>query len=205
MAEIAIGIDLGTSNSCVAARRGDTTEVLPNAYGERTTASVVFFQESGSISVGNAARANIIHDPSRTIASAKRLIGRYFRSEEVSKARAICSYNIAESESHGVLIEVGDEKFTLPEISAMVLREMKTIAETGLMRSEWSVARTGVETFTKIVTIFTPIAGRSCGARPTPPSGMTPNPAPIGLCIRTATPTTSAAARGSVAATTGAR
>jgi molecular chaperone DnaK len=132
MAEIAIGIDLGTSNSCVAARLGDAAEVLPNSYGERTTASVVFFQESGSISVGNAARANIIHDPTRTIASAKRLIGRYFGSEEVSKARAICSYNIVESESHGVAIEVGDERFTLPEISAMVLREMKTIAETQL-------------------------------------------------------------------------
>jgi molecular chaperone DnaK len=132
MAEIAIGIDLGTSNSCVAARHGDTAEVLPNSYGERTTASVVFFQESGSISVGNAARANIIHDPTRTIASAKRLIGRYFGSEEVSKAKAICSYEIVESENHGVAIEVGDERFTLPEISAMVLREMKTIAETHL-------------------------------------------------------------------------
>ena len=77
MPEIAIGIDLGTSNSCVAVRDGDHTRVLANAYGERTTASVVFFQEGGSISVGNAARAGLIHDPTRTIASAKRLIGRF--------------------------------------------------------------------------------------------------------------------------------
>jgi molecular chaperone DnaK len=129
MSEIAIGIDLGTSNSCVAVREGDATKVLPNAYGERTTASVVFFQEGGSISVGNAARAGLVHDPARTIASAKRLIGRFYGSEEVKKAQAICSYKIAEGDNHGVVIEVGDEQFTLPEISAMVLREMKTVAE----------------------------------------------------------------------------
>jgi len=129
MSEIAIGIDLGTSNSCVAVREGDTTRVLANSYGERTTASVVFFQEGGSISVGNAARAGLIHDPSRTIASAKRLIGRFYGSEEVKKAQAICSYKIVEGENHGVAIEVGDEQFTLPEVSAMILREMKTVAE----------------------------------------------------------------------------
>jgi len=132
MPDIAIGIDLGTSNSCVAIRDGDTTRVLANSYGERTTASVVFFQQSGSISVGNAARAGLIHDPSRTIASAKRLIGRFYGSEEVKKAQAICSYKIVEAENHGVSIEVGDEQFTLPEISAMVLREMKTVAEAQL-------------------------------------------------------------------------
>jgi molecular chaperone DnaK len=129
MSEIAIGIDLGTSNSCVAVRVGDDTKVLANTYGERTTASVVFFQPGGSISVGNAARAGLIHDPSRTIASAKRLIGRFYDSEEVKKAKAICSYKIAEGDNRGVVIEVGDEQFTLPETSAMILREMKTVAE----------------------------------------------------------------------------
>ena len=129
MSEIAIGIDLGTSNSCVAIREGGNTRVLANAYGERTTASVVFFQEGGSISVGNAARAGLIHDPTRTIASAKRLIGRFYGSEEVKKAQAICSYKITEGENHGVVIEVGDEQFTLPETSAMILREMKIVAE----------------------------------------------------------------------------
>ncbi|HXV35888.1 MAG TPA: Hsp70 family protein [Myxococcota bacterium] len=132
MSDIAIGIDLGTSNSCVAIRQGSDTRVLANAYGERTTASVVFFQAGGSISVGNAARAGLIHDPARTICSAKRLIGRYFGSDEVKKAQAICSYRIVESENHGVEIAVADERFTLPEISAMVLREMKTIAEAQL-------------------------------------------------------------------------
>ncbi|MFP6606699.1 MAG: Hsp70 family protein, partial [Myxococcota bacterium] len=66
MTERAIGIDLGTSNSCVAAARGHEVEVLPNAYGEQTFASVASFAEDGSITVGNAARANIIHDPERS-------------------------------------------------------------------------------------------------------------------------------------------
>ncbi len=130
MAARAIGIDLGTSNSCVATVRGSTVEVLPNAFGENTTASVVAFSPDGSITVGNAARANIIHDPEHTVSSAKRLIGRYFFSEEVKKAQAICSYEIIEGPNHGVRIQVREEAFSLPEISAMVLREMKQLAET---------------------------------------------------------------------------
>ena len=76
MSEIAIGIDLGTSNSCVAVLQAGKIAVLPNAYGEATTASVVAFREDGSIVVGNAAKANIIHDPHHTVYSSKRLIGR---------------------------------------------------------------------------------------------------------------------------------
>jgi molecular chaperone DnaK len=132
MAQIAIGIDLGTSNSCVAVSRQGRVDVLPNAFGESTTASVVNIAADGSITVGNAAKANIIHDPKHTISSAKRLIGRYFFSEEVKKARAICSYDIVEGDNHSVRIRVRDEVFSLPEISAMVLREMKSIAEARL-------------------------------------------------------------------------
>jgi molecular chaperone DnaK len=132
MAQIAIGIDLGTSNSCVAVSRRGRVDVLANAFGENTTASVVNIAADGSITVGNAAKANIIHDPKHTISSAKRLIGRYFFSEEVKKARAICSYDIVEGENHSVRIKVRDEVFSLPEISAMVLREMKSIAESRL-------------------------------------------------------------------------
>jgi len=132
MAELAIGIDLGTSNSCVAVARDEQAEVLPNAYGEGITASVVAFHEDGSIVVGNEARANVIHHPQHTVYSAKRLIGRYFFSEEVKKARAICSYSIVEGPGHSVRIGVRDEQFSLPEISAMILREMKSIAESRL-------------------------------------------------------------------------
>jgi len=132
IADVAVGIDLGTSNSCVSFARGSEIEVLSNAYGENTTASVVNLGADGSITVGNAAKANIIHDPTNTIYSAKRLIGRYFFSEEVKKARAICSYEIIEGESHSVRIKVREENFSLPEVGAMVLRELKSIAEAKL-------------------------------------------------------------------------
>ena len=109
MSEIAIGIDLGTSNSCVAVLDGNEVEVLPNAYGEPITASVVALREDGSITVGNAAKANIIHDPKHTIYSSKRLMGRYFFSAEVKKAQAICSYEIAEGPNHSVRLQVADQ------------------------------------------------------------------------------------------------
>ena len=68
MAEIAVGSDLGTSNSCVAVARGGRVEVLPNSYGEHVTASVVHFSKDGAVLVGNAARAALIHDPHNTVA-----------------------------------------------------------------------------------------------------------------------------------------
>jgi molecular chaperone DnaK len=132
MAELAVGIDLGTSNSCVAIARGRKVDVLPNAYGEHITASVVAFKEDGSVQVGNAARANLILDPLNTVASAKRLIGRYSFSEEVKKARAICAYKILDGPGHSVRIQIRDELYSLPEISAMVLKEMKSVAEAKL-------------------------------------------------------------------------
>ncbi len=129
MAEIAVGIDLGTSNACIAVMRGGEVRVLDNAFGERISASVVHFHEDGSVEVGNSAKAKVIHAPAQTVASAKRLIGRYYFSEEVKKAQAVYAYEIVEAPNHGVRIEIRDEEFSLPEISAMVLREMKQIAE----------------------------------------------------------------------------
>ena len=129
MAEIAVGIDLGTSNTCVALMRSGEVQVLDNAFGERTSASVVHFHEDGSVEVGNSAKARVIHAPAETVSSAKRLIGRYYFSEEVKKAQAIYAYEIVEAPNHGVRIQIRDEEFSLPEISAMVLREMKQIAE----------------------------------------------------------------------------
>ena len=132
MSELAVGIDLGTSNSCVAIARNGSVEVLSNANGEAPTASVVAFHEDGAIEVGNRAKANIVHDPINTICSAKRLIGRYYFSEEVKKAQAVCAYEIVEGPQHGVRTMARDEEFSLPEVSAMVLREMKQVAEARL-------------------------------------------------------------------------
>ncbi len=129
MAEIAVGIDLGTSNTCVSLMRDGEVQVLDNVYGERISASVVHFHEDGSVEVGNSAKAKVIHSPAETVASAKRLIGRYYFSEEVKKAQAVYAYEIVEAANHGVRIEIREEEFSLPEISAMVLREMKQIAE----------------------------------------------------------------------------
>jgi molecular chaperone DnaK len=129
MAGIAVGIDLGTSNSCVAVARGKRVDVLANAYGETVTPSVVAFKEDGSIVVGQPARTRLVHDPYHTISSSKRLIGRYYFSEEVKKAQAVCAYHIVEGPSHSIRIQVREEQFALPEISAMVLREMKRVAE----------------------------------------------------------------------------
>ncbi len=126
---LTIGIDLGTSNSCVAAIVSGRARVLKNDYGEPTTASVVAFGEDGSITVGNQAKARVILDPKHTVSSAKRLIGRYWFSEEVKKAQAICQYEIVASENNGVRIRIREEQFSLPEISAFVLKEMKRIAE----------------------------------------------------------------------------
>jgi molecular chaperone DnaK len=90
---------------------------------------VVAFRADGSIEVGNQAKAQIILDPKHTVSSAKRLIGRFYFSEELRKARAICNYEIVPGENHSVHIQIRQEQFSLPEISAFVLKEMKQIAE----------------------------------------------------------------------------
>jgi molecular chaperone DnaK len=128
----AIGIDLGTSNSCVAIARRGRVEVLPNKFDEPISASVVHFAENGEVMVGNQAKALAIHDPERTITAAKRLMGRYFFSEEVKKAKVVCSYKIVEGPNHSVRVKVRDQALAVPEISALVLREMKEIAEARL-------------------------------------------------------------------------
>src|SRR6476659_5904255 len=125
--EIAIGIDLGTSYSCVSVVPNGQTEVIPNEWGEETHASCVSFLEDGSVLVGNAAKKNIITNADTTVYSAKRLIGRYYFSDEVKKAQAVMPYQIVEGENNSVRIGIRDKSYSLPEISALVLKEMKAI------------------------------------------------------------------------------
>ncbi|MGQ0507908.1 MAG: molecular chaperone DnaK [Myxococcaceae bacterium] len=127
--DIAIGIDLGTSYSCVAVVQDGQPTVIPNEWGEATHASVVSFLEDGTVLVGNAAKKNIITNAEATVYSAKRLIGRYYFSDEVKKAQAVMPYKIVEGENNSVRISINDNTFSLPEISALVLKEMKAIAE----------------------------------------------------------------------------
>src|SRR5512133_2433754 len=134
--DIAVGIDLGTSYSAVAAvlEAGQPPQVLPNEWGERTHASVVSFLEDGSVLVGNNAKKNIITNAENTVYSAKRLIGRFFFSDEVKKAQAVMPYRIVEGPNSAVRTGVKEQLYAVPEISALGLKEMKAIAETALGR-----------------------------------------------------------------------
>ena len=132
--DIAIGIDLGTSYSCVSIVEEGQPVVLPNEWGELNHASVVSFLEDGTVLVGNSAKRNIITRAESTVYSAKRLIGRYFFSDEVKKAMAVMPYKIIEGENNSVRIEVANGLYSLPEISALVLKEMKAIADQYLGR-----------------------------------------------------------------------
>jgi molecular chaperone DnaK len=132
--DIAIGIDLGTSYSCVSLVLDGVPQVVPNEWGETSHASVVSFLEDDTVLVGNAAKRNIIINAENTVYSAKRLIGRFYFSDEVKKAQAVMPYRILEGPNHSVRLGVRDRVFSVPEISALVLKEMKAIVESWLGR-----------------------------------------------------------------------
>ena len=132
--DIAVGIDLGTSTSCVAVVEGGRPRVLSNARGERTHASIVSFLPEGTVLVGNPAKKNVIPLAERTVYSAKRLIGRFFFSDEVRKAQAAMPYRLVEGPNHAVQIDVDGHRYSIPEISALVLKEMRAVAEAALGR-----------------------------------------------------------------------
>ncbi|QRK07827.1 molecular chaperone DnaK [Archangium violaceum] len=161
--DIAIGIDLGTSTSCVSVVQDGQPFVIPNEWGETTHASCVSFLEDGSVLVGNAAKRNIITNAESTVYSAKRLIGRYYFSDEVKKAQAVMPYQIVEGENNSVRIAVRGHTYSLPEISALVLKEMKAIAETYLGREVTKAAITVPAYFNDNQRQATKDAGRIAG------------------------------------------
>ncbi|HYO67339.1 MAG TPA: molecular chaperone DnaK [Archangium sp.] len=161
--DIAIGIDLGTSTSCVSVVQDGQPFVIPNEWGETTHASCVSFLEDGSVLVGNAAKRNIITNPECTVYSAKRLIGRYFFSDEVKKAQAVMPYQIVEGDNNSVRIAVRGHDYSLPEISALVLKEMKAIAEGYLGREVTKAAITVPAYFNDNQRQATKDAGRIAG------------------------------------------
>jgi molecular chaperone DnaK len=123
-----IGIDLGTTNSCVAVMEGGEPKVLTNAEGNRTTPSVVAFSDSGERLVGQVARRQAVTNPTRTIFAMKRLIGRKFKDVEVKKSIEISPFKIVEGKGDPA-VEVDGKKYTPAELSAMVLGKMKQTAE----------------------------------------------------------------------------
>jgi len=124
-----IGIDLGTTNSCVAIMEGNTTRVIENSEGARTTPSIIAYQEDGEILVGASAKRQAVTNPKNTVYAAKRLIGRKFTEKEVQKDIDLMPYAIVAADNGDAWIEVRGQKLAPPQISAEVLRKMKKTAE----------------------------------------------------------------------------
>lgn len=128
MAKI-IGIDLGTTNSCVSVMEGGKPKVIENSEGARTTPSVIAYQEGGETLVGAAAKRQAVTNPKNTIYAVKRLIGRKFEEDEVQKDIDLMPYTISKADNGDAWVEVHGEKMAPPQISADILRKMKKTAE----------------------------------------------------------------------------
>jgi molecular chaperone DnaK len=124
-----IGIDLGTTNSCVAVMEGGEPKVIANVEGNRTTPSVVAFSDSGERMVGQVAKRQAVTNPSRTLYAIKRLIGRKFTDSEVGKSIKVSPFKIVEGKNGEVAVDVEGKVYTPAEISAMILTKMKQTAE----------------------------------------------------------------------------
>ena len=128
MAKI-IGIDLGTTNSCVSIMEGNTTRVIENSEGARTTPSIVAYQENGEILVGASAKRQAVTNPRNTLYAVKRLIGRKFTEKEVQKDIDLMPYTIAAADNGDAWVEVRGQKIAPQQVSAEILRKMKKTAE----------------------------------------------------------------------------
>src|SRR5262245_12690793 len=124
-----IGIDLGTTNSCVAVLDGGDPKVIPNSEGANTTPSIVGFTTSGEKLVGQAAKRQAVTNPDKTIFEAKRLIGRKNSSKEVAEFTKVAPFKIKEAKNGDAWIQVADRDYSPQEISAQVLIKMKKTAE----------------------------------------------------------------------------
>ncbi|MEE8618046.1 MAG: molecular chaperone DnaK, partial [Nitrosomonadaceae bacterium] len=128
MAKI-IGIDLGTTNSCVSVMENGKPKVIENSEGTRTTPSIVAYTEDGEILVGASAKRQAVTNPKNTLFAIKRLIGRRFNEEMVQRDIKMVPYNIIKADNNDAWVEVRDKKIAPPEISAQVLKKMKKTAE----------------------------------------------------------------------------
>lgn len=124
-----IGIDLGTTNSCVAFREGENVKVIENSEGERTTPSIVAYVKDGEIRVGRTAKNQAITNPQNTVFATKRLIGRKFKDDVVQKDIKMVPYKIVAADNGDAWIQIEKEKYAPPQISAEILRKMKKTAE----------------------------------------------------------------------------
>ncbi|RTE67015.1 molecular chaperone DnaK [Amphritea opalescens] len=124
-----IGIDLGTTNSCVAVLDGDKPRVIENAEGERTTPSIIAYADDGEILVGQPAKRQAVTNPNNTLYAIKRLIGRRFKDDVVQKDIKMVPYKIIEADNGDAWVQVNDKKMAAPQVSAEILKKMKKTAE----------------------------------------------------------------------------
>ncbi len=124
-----IGIDLGTTNSCVAVLDGDQSKVIENAEGDRTTPSIIAYADDGEILVGQPAKRQAVTNPDNTLFAIKRLIGRRFKDDVVQKDITMVPYKIIEADNGDAWVQVNDNKMAAPQVSAEVLKKMKKTAE----------------------------------------------------------------------------
>lgn len=124
-----IGIDLGTTNSCVAILDGDKPRVIENAEGDRTTPSIIAYAEDGEILVGQPAKRQAVTNPNNTLFAIKRLIGRRFKDDVVQKDIKMVPYKIIEADNGDAWVQVNDKKMAAPQVSAEILKKMKKTAE----------------------------------------------------------------------------
>lgn len=124
-----IGIDLGTTNSCVAVMEGDKTRVIENSEGDRTTPSIVAFGSDGDVMVGQSAKRQAVTNPQNTLFAIKRLIGRRFEDEVVQRDIGMVPYNIVKADNGDAWVEANGKKMAAPEVSAKILQKMKSTAE----------------------------------------------------------------------------
>ncbi|MGK0437111.1 MAG: molecular chaperone DnaK, partial [Paracoccaceae bacterium] len=124
-----IGIDLGTTNSCVAVMDGDKPRVIENSEGDRTTPSYVAFAEDGEVLVGQPAKRQSVTNPTNTLYAVKRLIGRKFDEDVVQRDKDLMPYKIVKAKNGDAWVVANGKEMAAPEVAARILQKMKTTAE----------------------------------------------------------------------------
>jgi len=158
-----VGIDLGTTNTVIACVRDGRVHVLADEKGNRLLPSVVSFRTNGEVLVGGAAKLRRLNDAKNTIASIKRLIGRAWGSDEIRRGRQRFAFELKEGPGQGPLVVARGQEYTLPEISAFVLRRAKELAERALGESVDRAVITVPANFNELQRAATKVAGRVAG------------------------------------------
>ena len=158
-----IGIDLGTTNSCVSVMEGNTTRVIENSEGARTTPSIVAYQEDGEVLVGASAKRQAVTNPKNTLYAIKRLIGRKFTEKEVQKDIDLMPYKIVAADNGDAWVEVRGNKISAQQVSADILRKMKKTAEDYLGEPVTEAVITVPAYFNDAQRLATKDAGRIAG------------------------------------------